>query len=62
MQSEGDQAKLKALYNEMNKLLLAEAFNLEISTNPALSVTSSKVREIVSTANNWWVFSRTSLA
>lgn len=62
MQAEGDQTKLKALYNEMNKLLLAEAFNLIISTNPALSVTSAKVLSLGTTANNWWDFRRTSLA
>jgi peptide/nickel transport system substrate-binding protein len=62
MQAEGDQTKLKALYGEMNKLLLAEAFNLIISTNPALSVTSSKVLSLGTTANNWWDFRRTSLA
>ncbi len=62
MQAEGDAAKLKSLYGEMNKLLLAEAFNLEISTNPSLFVTTSKVREVGYSANGSWLLQRTSLA
>ncbi len=62
MQAEGDPTKLKALYGEMNKLLLAEAFNLEISTNPSLFVTRSAVKDIAYNASNWWIFHRTSLA
>jgi peptide/nickel transport system substrate-binding protein len=62
MQVEGDAAKLKELYTSMNHLLLDEAFNLEIASNPVLYVTGAKVRDIGYAASGWYLFPRTSFA
>ena len=59
MQSEADEAKLRALYADMNRLLLDEAFIMDVATDPSHYVARSTVRDVEYNLSDWWIFHRT---
>lgn len=61
MQTEADEAKLKALYGEMNKLLLDEAFIMDVATDPGHYVAKGNVQNLDYNLQDWWVLHRASV-
>jgi peptide/nickel transport system substrate-binding protein len=61
MQAEADEAKLRALYGEMNRLLLDEAFIMDVSTDPGNFVAKASVQDIDYSLQEWWVLHRASV-
>jgi peptide/nickel transport system substrate-binding protein len=61
MQGEADEAKLRALYADMNRLLLDEAFIMDVATDPSHYVARSTVRDVDYNLSDWWIFHRTAV-
>jgi peptide/nickel transport system substrate-binding protein len=62
MQDETDPAKLKAIYSDMNKLLLDESFIMDVATNPAYFLTRQNVQNVDFTLIDWMNFNRTTVS
>jgi peptide/nickel transport system substrate-binding protein len=62
MQTEADEAKLKSLYGEMNRLLLDEAFIMDVSTDPGHYVAKGNVQGLDYNLQDWWVLHRASIS
>jgi hypothetical protein len=61
MQSEADEGRLRALYTDMNRLLLDEAFIMDVATDPSHYVARSTVRDVDYNLSDWWIFHRTAV-
>jgi hypothetical protein len=61
MQTEADEAKLKGLYGEMNRLLLDEAFIMDVATDPGHYVAKANVQGLDYNLQDWWVLHRASV-
>ena len=62
MVEESDPTELQNLYEDMNQLLLDEAFILDIATNPPLHVSRPAVQELRFSVTDWWIPHRTSIS
>jgi peptide/nickel transport system substrate-binding protein len=61
MQTEADEAKLRSLYGEMNRLLLDEAFIMDVATDPGHYVAKANVQNLDYNLQDWWVLHRASV-
>jgi peptide/nickel transport system substrate-binding protein len=61
MQTEADEAKLKSLYGEMNRLLLDESFIMDVATDPGHYVAKANVQGLDYNLQDWWVLHRASV-
>jgi len=62
MDGETDEGKLKELYAAMNRLLLDEAFVVNVATNPSYYVARANVQNVEYSLFDWWVLQRTAVS